>query len=198
MSLRELLEKNRSYRRFDESRPVERQTLVELVDLTRLCPSAANDQPLKYMVVSGAEACAKLFPMIYWAGYLIDWPGPAEGERPTGYIIILADTTIKKQFDIDPGIVAQTIMLGAVERGLGGCMFGSVAREKLRREFSIPAHLGILLVLAIGVPVETVVLEKTPAPAGSVKETAYWRDEAGVHHVPKRPLEDILIGEIDY
>lgn len=193
MTVRELLTKNRSYRRFDESRRIDRQTLVDLVDLTRLCPSAANDQPLKYMVVTDRQECATLFATLSWAGYLTDWPGPAEGERPTGYIVILADTTIKKQVDVDPGIVAQSMLLGAVEKGLGGCMFGSIAREQLRRDFSIPADLGIVLVLALGFPVETVVLEETPAPPDSAKETAYWRDASGIHHVPKRSLEEILL-----
>ena len=193
MTFRELLTKNRSYRRFDESRRIDRQTLVDLVDLTRLCPSAANDQPLKYLVVSEPEECEKLFPVLSWAGYLVNWDGPVEGERPTGYIVILSDTTIKKQVDVDPGIVAQSMLLGAVEKGYGGCMFGSVARERLRNEFSIPEHLGIVLVLAFGVPVETIVLEDTPAPPDSAKETAYWRDAEGVHHVPKRPLKEILI-----
>ena len=193
MTLRELLEKNRSYRRFDENRRIDRQTLIDLVDSTRLCPSATNDQPLKYMVVSEPEDCARLFPTLIWAIHLADWPGPAEGERPTGYIIILADTTIKEHVDVDPGIVAQSMMLGAVEKGFGGCMFGSIRRERLRREFSIPEHLGIVMVLALGVPAEKVVLETTPAPPGLAKETTYWRDADNVHHVPKRPLEEILI-----
>ncbi len=184
-----LLQKNRSYRRFDQDQPIDRATLVELVELTRRCPSAANRQPLKYAVVCSPESNRRLFPCLSWAGALTDWDGPAEGERPTGYIVILHDQTICKDPSFDPGIAAQSILLAAVERGLGGCMFGSIDRERLRDEFSIPNQDAIPLVVALGVPAETVKLETTLDPAS----IDYWRDAEGVHHVPKRPLSEILI-----
>ena len=45
--LRDLMERNRSYRRFAPDVPIDRDTLIELVDLARHAPSAANLQPLK-------------------------------------------------------------------------------------------------------------------------------------------------------
>lgn len=189
MKLDDLLTRNRSYRRFRQDRPLDRQTLVELVELTRLCPSAANRQPLKYLVVCSAEENARLFPHLFWAAALRDWAGPAEGERPTGYIIILGDTHITTHFSVDPGIVAQSMLLAAVERGLGGCMIGSIDREGVRAAFHIPDRFAIALVVALGVPNETVVLETTTDPG----KIDYWRDDKGVHHVPKRPLTEILV-----
>jgi nitroreductase len=186
----DLVLRNRSYRRFDESHPVSRDTLLELVDLARRTPSAANKQPLKYVLSADPGTNAKIFPTLAWAGYLKEWPGPGPGERPTAYIVLLVDESITKDFWCDDGIAAQTIYLGAVARGLGGCMIGNLQREKLRTALAIPEHLRIRLVLALGKPAETVVLEPLP-PDGDIR---YWRDQKGVHHVPKRSLAEIVIG----
>ncbi len=186
----ELVRKNRSYRRFDESHPIDRATLVELVALARCTASAANRQPLKYLLSADPETNAAIFPCLAWAAYLKDWPGPGPGERPTGYIAILVDETIAKDWWCDDGIAAQTMLLGAVERGLGGCLIGALQKDRLRAALQIPPHLMIRLVLALGKPAETVVLEDL-APGGDIR---YWRDEAGVHHVPKRGLGELIIG----
>lgn len=189
MDLRELVLKTRSYRRFYEDVPVPRQTLRELVDLARQTASAANRQPLKYWLSWEPEMNQKIFPCLAWAAYLKDWGGPAEGERPSAYIIILGDTEIAKDFNLDPGIAAQTIMLGATERGFGGCMIASIRREVLREALGIPERYQILLVLALGKPKEKVVLELV-GPDGDIR---YYRDSEGVHHVPKRSLDEIIL-----
>ncbi|HLA84567.1 MAG TPA: nitroreductase family protein [Thermoguttaceae bacterium] len=189
MNLRNLLTRNRSYRRFRADQPIVRRTLVELVELTRLCPSAANRQPLRYLIVHEPADNARVFARLAWARALKGWTGPAENERPAGYIIILGDTRITDQYTVDAGIAAQSILLGAVERGLGGCILGSIDRDGLRRDFHIPEHFGICLVLALGTPGETVVLEDVQSPAA----TDYWRDEQGVHHVPKRTMDELLV-----
>jgi nitroreductase len=189
MSFRDLVLQNRSYRRFHQDRPVALETLRELVDLARLTPSASNRQPLRYILSVDPQTNARIFPRLAWAGYLRDWPGPAEGERPGAYIVILLDTTVSKNAGCDHGITAQTILLGAAERGLGGCMIGSIQREELRADLAIPAHYDILLVLAMGFPKEQVMLEPL-GPEGDIK---YYRDAAGVHHVPKRGLDDLIL-----
>jgi len=186
---KDLVLRNRSYRRFDETKTVDENTLRELVDLARHCAAAANLQPLKYLLSCTPEQNDRIFPYLAWAGYLQEWKGPAAGERPTAYIIILGDTTIVTDFGCDHGIAAQTILLGAVEKGLGGCMIGSIQREKLRASLAIPDPYQILLVLAIGRPKEKIVIEEVESD-GNIR---YWRDEADVHHVPKRPLEQIIL-----
>ncbi len=187
--IRDLVLKNRSYRRFYEDVAVDMATLRELVDLARLSASASNLQPLKYVLACDPQKNAAIFPHLGWAGYLKDWGGPREGERPSAYMVILADTEISKSVGCDHGIAAQSIMLGATERGLGGCMIASVKKPALREALGIPLRYEILLVLALGRPKETVVIE-TVGPDGDVK---YWRDAEGVHHVPKRRLEDIIL-----
>ena len=105
--LKEKKKKNRSYRRFDESVRIPRETLVELVELARLCPSGANLQPLRFALVSEKPLTDRVFPLLKFAAYLQDWAGPAEGERPTAYIVVMVDERIKRQADIDAGIAAQ-------------------------------------------------------------------------------------------
>ena len=187
--IKELVTKNRSYRRFYEDVPISLETLRGLVDLARLSASAANIQPLKYVLSCDRKKNALIFEHLAWAGYLKDWPGPSEGERPSAYIIMLGDMELAKNVACDHGIAAQSILLGAVEKGLGGCMIASIQREKLREALGIPLRYDLLLVLALGKPKETVVIEKM-GPEGNVK---YWRDGEGRHHVPKRSLKEIII-----
>lgn len=187
--LHDLVRKSRSYRRFDENYLIDEATLRELVDLARLSPSGANRQPLKFRLVTDPATRAAVFPTLRWAGYLKDWPGPGEGERPTGYIVILGDKSIATHFGVDHGIAAQSIMLGAAEKGLGGCIIASFERETLRQVLQLPEQYELLLVLALGKPIEQVVIEPV-GPDGDIK---YWRDEQQVHHVPKRSLEDLIV-----
>ncbi len=188
--LKSLILKNRSYRRFYQDASIRRETLRELVDLARLSASAANRQPLKYFLSCEPAQNAMIFPHLGWAGYLQDWGGPVEGERPSAYILILGDKTISPNFGCDHGIAAQSILLGAAEMGLGGCMIGSARKPELVKSLGIPDTLDILLVIALGKPKETVVIELL-GPDGDIK---YWRDAQSVHHVPKRSLDDIIMG----
>jgi len=187
--IRDLILKNRSYRRFYQNHKIDESTLRELVDLARMSGSGANKQPLKYILSCDAEKNDKIFPTLKWAGYLSEWVGPEEGERPSAYIIILGDTEISKAFGVDHGIAEQSILLGAVEKGLGGCIIASVSREELRKNLNIPERYEILHVIALGKPKEKIVLEDLPDD-GSIK---YWRDENQTHHVPKRLLSEIIL-----
>ena len=187
--LRDLIIKNRSYRRFYQDVTIEYATLRELVDLARLSASASNLQALKFVLSCDADKNATIFACLSWAAYLKDWPGPVEGERPSGYIIILGDKDIAQSFGVNPGIAAQSILLGAAEKGLGGCIIASIKKPELAQALDLLPRFEILLVLALGKPQETVVLEAV-GPDGVIK---YWRDSDGVHHVPKRSLDDIII-----
>jgi nitroreductase len=187
--LLDMVKRNRSYRRFYEEVAVGKDDLRGFVNLARLSASAANRQPLKYFLSADRETNAIVFRNLAWAAYLKDWPGPSEGERPSAYIVIFGDTSIAKDFWCDHGIAAQTILLGATEKGLGGCILAAVNRKGLTDALRIPGHLEILLVIALGKPREEVRIEELPA-GGDIR---YWRDGSGVHHVPKRPLEEIIL-----
>ncbi|PID91225.1 MAG: nitroreductase [Bacteroidetes bacterium] len=189
MQLKELIAKNRSYRRFDQNEVFPMRVLKEMVEAARLSASASNLQPLRYMLFNTAEDCARIFPFVAWAGYMKDWPGPAEGERPTAYIVQLCDLDLTEDWWCDDGIAAQSMLLTAVEAGYGGCIIGSVQRMKLRDELDIPDRYKIIQVLALGKPAEEVVIDEMKD--GDVK---YWRDEQGLHHVPKRSMDSLIIG----
>ncbi len=185
----DLIKANRSCRRFDESHPIAAPTLVELVDLARLSASAANLQPLKYILSSTPARNAEVFECLKWAGYLETWPGPAPGERPGAYIVILHDTRICKSVDCDHGIAAQSMLLGAREKGLAGCMIAAVNRPKLSTVLGIADHFKILLVLALGNPIEEIVIE----PMNDDGDIRYWRSADMMHHVPKRSVEEMIV-----
>ncbi|MBF0227077.1 MAG: nitroreductase family protein [Desulfobacterales bacterium] len=188
--IEDLVRKNRSCRRFYQNHTIELELLKELVNLARLSPSAANLQPLKYIISCKAETNDLIFPCLKWAAYLRDWEGPVEGERPTSYIIILGDTRITKNFGCDHGIASQSILLGAREKGLAGCMIGAIERENLKKNLNIPDEYEILIVIAIGRPREEIAIVKVKD--GDIR---YYRDDNKVHYVPKRDLEEVLIGK---
>ncbi|WP_244596811.1 nitroreductase family protein [Paraeggerthella hongkongensis] len=191
--LHDLVKACRSYRRFDEATRIERSTLVSWIDAVRLVASSGNAQPLRYALVTDELACEKVFSCCAWAKALPDWPGPEPGERPSAYIVILSDCdrTLADVFTAwDEGIAAQTIMLQAVEAGYGGCILGSFKRRSLTQALGIDEdRFKPDLVLALGKPAEKVVVSTISANGA----TEYWRDEASVHHVPKRPLSDVLL-----
>ncbi|NTU58091.1 MAG: nitroreductase family protein [Chlorobiaceae bacterium] len=189
MGFRELVTKSRSVRRFDEQFEVAGRVLAELVELACFTPSAANRQPLKYLAVTGAEATELVFPCLRWAGYLTEWPGPGMGERPSAFLIMLCRKEDAAGAACDSGIAAQTIMLGATERGLGGCIIAAFDRARLMSALDIPDSWTVLMVMAIGKPVESVVIDLIDA-GGDIR---YWRDRYGVHHVPKRRVDDVLV-----
>lgn len=189
MSVHDLIIKTRSIRRFDQSFKISSKTLGELVDLAAHSASAANLQPLKYILSTHEKKNEEIFSCLAWAAYLKDWKGPVDGQKPSAYIVVVGDETITKNFRCDHGIAAQSILLGATEKGLGGCMLAAINHKKIRQYLDIPEHLEVLLVIALGKPAETVVLEK----AGPGESIRYWRSDDGVHHVPKRGMDEIIV-----
>lgn len=186
--LKNLLVKNRSYRRFYQEVRLTPEDLKELVGLTRYCASGRNAQPLKYIGITDPVLCDQVFGQLAWAGYLTDWPGPEEGERPAAYLIQLLDTKIVENCLCDDGIQAQTLLLGAVEKGWGGCLIKAFKEEPLRQLLQLSSDLKIKYVIALGKPKEQVVLETMKG-----EDYKYWRDAAGVHYVPKRSTDELMV-----
>jgi len=190
--IRQLIEKTRSVRRYREGEKIPKEKLRQLIDLARLGGSARNAQSLKYMIVTEAKLRTRIFNLLRWAGYLKDWPGPVEGERPSAYVICLLDRKLsrgpEREAHFDLGIATQNLLLGAAEEGIYGCRIASFSRD-IGKILYLDARYKVLLVLALGYPAEKVVLENMKAD-GDVR---YWRDKDGVHHVPKRSLEEILV-----
>ncbi len=190
--IKDLVKRNRSYRGFDESFKVDEETLTELIDIARLTASGANAQPLKYHPIFKEEEVKKMNSLTRWGKMLTNMTLPHPGQFPTAYILMFVDTDICKEpknADADLGIAAQTIMLAAVEKGLGGCMIANFDKEAAFEAFSHKPNHRPMLALAIGKPIETVKL----VDVNEDGSTKYYRDDRDVHYVPKRKLEDILI-----
>ena len=180
-------EKNRSYRRFYQNVEIAESDLKKMVDAARLSPSSRNVQPIKFFMCNDKSFNARIFPLLGWAGYLKEWSGPEDGERPSGYIILLHDKNISAGYSCDNGIFAQSILLQAVDLGYGGCMIATYDKPQLSQLLKLPEYLEPILVIAIGKPKEIVVIDDVNN--GDIK---YFRDEQQVHHVPKRSLEELI------
>lgn len=191
MKIKDLLLSNRSYRRFAQAPKLNDNDLIDLIDSVRLSPSARNDQVLRFVLVNSKENCDKIFPNTAWAGFLKDWPGPAEDERPTSYIIILTPKEPSQFVLMDVGIASQSILLSANAKGFGGCMLGSVKRNAVREILDIDEKYDISLAIALGKPIEKVVIEDIQD-----QDTKYYRDNDLVHHVPKRKVEELILKSI--
>lgn len=190
-SYKDLLQKNRSCRIFDEAKRVDDILLRDLIDLTRFCASGRNAQPLKYKIVTDSIVCAEVFATLKWAGYLMDWDGPEVGDRPSAYLIQCLDTTYGKDCLCDDGLQLEVITTGATLSGLSNCIIKSFNKDKLTQILSLPHNLSARYVVALGYGKERVVLEDMTNDVDA--DFKYWRDENGVHHVPKRPLESLII-----
>ena len=190
MTVHELVKKNRSYRRFYQGESISEEILVELVELARISPNGKNIQCLRFGISNGDKNEAIFKALVNWKVRIKEWPGPAEGEKPAAYIVILVDETRGKPNPEDAGIAAQSILLGAVEKGYNGCMFGSIKREELAKELGLPETQKIVLVVGLGKASETVIIDEL---AVGDENIGYYLDAEDRHHVPKRNMKDILI-----
>lgn len=185
--LRDLVIKNRSYRRFYEEKRIEEEQLLSLIDIARLTASSANMQPIRYIFSNEIERNEVIFKCLGWAGYLENWNGPAKGERPSAYIIMLTPNGMSSSHE--EGIVGQTILLAATELGIGGCFLANIDRKMMRESLGIDKKFDIKLVIALGYPKENVVIEEI----SEMDDIKYYRDENKKHHVPKIRLSDLII-----
>lgn len=191
MNYKELVYSSRTNRSFDESRIISREELVYLVDLARHTPAAMNMQPLKFRLVYEKEELDKTLSITAWGGALPELKLPPDGHAPTAYIIICHDTNVTESsptFLIDVGIVAQTMMLGATDMGLRGCILGSAKADDLKKVLGLSDNLLPKLTIALGKGEDRV--EIVDAKDGNIK---YFRDENNTHFVPKRTLEEMII-----
>ncbi len=190
--IKELLKKSRSYRGFDESRVITREELLDLVDCARYAPASRNLQPFQYYLVYEKSEAEQILLCTKWAAALPDLQLPREGEHPGAFIIICQDSRIGKNlaaFQKDIGVVAQTMLLAAADSDLGGCMIANFNPKKIRQVTDLPEYLEPVLVVAIGKPIERVVV--TEINYG--EDTKYYRDKENCHYVPKRKLGDIIV-----
>ncbi len=182
----DLIVSRRTIRRFQQT-PVPRDVLEGAVNAGRLAPSAANLQPLEFVAVDDEAVRRKIFPCLRWAAYIAPAGTPRPGEEPTAYIVTLVNTAVrKKDYEHDAGAAMENMILAAWAEGVGSCWLISVDKEKVAAAIGVPSTHKVDSVLALGYPAEE------PEVEAYVDSPRYWRDEAGRHHVPKRPLAAVL------
>lgn len=186
--IKDLIKKNRSYRRFDNSHIIFRSELEELLELARFSSCASNKQLLRFFLSTQNDTNQNIFSCLKWAGYLHDWNGPLPHEQPSAYIVILKPLSAHAYIAHDTGIAAQSLLLGAVEKGLGGCIFGAVDRTRLHNLLHLPAQYQIEIVIALGKPVEIIQIDDALA----TQDIKYFRKNH-IHHVPKLLTKELII-----
>lgn len=184
----DLVKATRSFRNFDPTYRISDEIMVSLIELCRYTPSTANSQSIKFAYANSENLCEKIFPMLGWAGYIKENKPPYDGNVPTGYILVCFDTDVANEIEIDAGICAQTIVLGAMDMGIGACMIGSFDKQKATELFNLPSNIKPRLMIALGRPKETV--EIVDIKDGDVK---YYRDGKFKHFVPKRTTNELII-----
>ena len=189
MSLNELLTTSRTCRHFQKGAGLSEATLSDLVDLARISPSARNAQVLRYAIVADAAARRQMFGLITMGGALTESQRPTADQEPGGYIVILAPEKLDAFGLMDVGIAAQSVNLAANDRNLACCMIGAFNKPGVRALLEIPADLDPRLVLALGAPAQ----KRELAPLNADGSTTYFLDDEGVHRVPKRSLDEVLV-----
>lgn len=184
----DLVKATRSFRNFDPTYRISDEIMVSLVELCRYTPSTANSQSIKFAYANSENLCEKIFPMLGWAGYIKENKPPYDGNVPAAYILVCFDTDVANEIEIDAGICAQTIVLGAMDMGIGACMIGSFDKQKATELFNLPSNIKPRLMIALGRPKETV--EIVDIKDGDVK---YYRDGKYKHIVPKRTTDELII-----
>jgi nitroreductase len=189
--LEKIIKQSRCYRKFDEKVEIPYKSLEKIIDTIRFCPSARNQQVLIYKIITDTNLRSKIFPYLKWAGYLPDWQGPQQGERPTAYIIVATNTkriiNNDHWINTDIGIVAQTILLLATEQGFGGCSIGAFNKKEISKIVNAPDFADIKLIIALGKPSQNIKIIEIE----DNQSTKYWHKD-NIHYVPKRKLKDIL------
>ena len=176
----------RSIRQFRQE-PLDVNLLRKCVHSASLAPSAANKQPLRYILVTRRELCESVFPLLKWAGYIQPDGNPRKGFEPTAYLVILVHTEDQTRWSgHDAGAAVENFLLTIWSQGIGSCWIASVDRTRLSTLIPIPEGCKIDSIVALGYPAEE------PIQESNSETIRYWKDKQNVLHVPKLPLDEIL------
>lgn len=186
MEVSKALINRRTIRKFTQE-PIPHHDFLDLIEYARVAAYPANLQPLKFAIIDKKVLTDNVFPHTKWAGYLADGT-PKENERPTAYIAVLGDKSIKNSFEVEAGAAVTSMMLGALDKGIASCWIGALDRNEIMDILNLDKdNLELLYLLALGYPAqESQVCEFT----GNIK---YFLDENHVLNVPKRPMDEILL-----
>lgn len=186
MTVYDAIMNRRTIRKF-EQKPIEHSILVKLVDCARMAAYAANMQPLRFKIIDDKKTIDKIFPHTRWAAMLQDGT-PSEEERPTAFIALVGDTSIKKSFECDAGSAATTMLLAAQEMGIASCWLGAINRSEIKSILELEDKYELLYLIALGYP-----MQKSRAVDAKNGDIKYFMGEDGELRVPKLPLDEVLI-----
>lgn len=186
-NLMELLKTRRTYRRFAQ-KEISQEILDEILEAARFASSAANKQPLSYIVIRNPKDVAEVFSYTKWAGYLPPEDGqPKEDERPVLFIAVVENLDINKNCDTDAGLAISNMTLAAWNRGVGSCMIGACNKEMLSKLFGLTENQALHTVVAFGYPTH-----ESRVADMEENQFRYYLDDKRDYVVPKRKLSDVV------
>lgn len=161
MELKQVIAARRSIRRFYHT-DVPQTDVLQLIESARLCQSACNRQPWRFMILRGERKQQVVDIMLRWVE---EHPGVGNGSAITARIIRQAPVLIMalrekddfwKHFDeLSIGAAMEHICLTAVDLGLGALWIGHTAYAEEEILASVGCR-GMELpgVIAVGYPAE--------------------------------------------
>lgn len=150
MKVFKAIQTRRSIRRFI-NKPIEKEKLTKILESARLSPSANNNQPWHFILISKKEVRNSLFSA-YPRDWFVEAPAivvvcaePKEGwSRQDG----------EEYWMVDGAIAMQSIMLVAHELGLGSCCIAAFDEKKVKKVLGIPDNVSLIAMIPLGYPVE--------------------------------------------
>lgn len=186
MDLMQLLKTRRTYRRFDQSRPVPEAALQDMAQAVRLSSSARNEQLIRVVFVTAQDLTEAMFDCVHFAADLPRELGtPKPGEHPAMYAVLTYEKKTR-WVDTDAGILLSNLTLSAWAHGVGSCIMGNIDRKAIADLLGIPEVVTIHSVVALGYPTHT---SEIVDPGGKLK---YYLDEQKNYKVPKRPISELV------
>lgn len=158
----EIIERRRSVRKYLD-KPISKDILKQLVDAGRLAPTARNDQPWEFVVVTECELLKKVGEATDHGKFIRD--------SATCIVVCCQDT---KYFLEDGSAATENIILAAESFGIGSCWVAGHKKaycEEVKKTLNIPNDLIVISLISLGYPDP---LEKINRQKKELDKVIHW------------------------
>jgi len=146
LSLVDIVLSRRSIRHY-EKKEIPKGVLSQILEAGRQAPSAANRQPLHFIVVTD-ENSKKEFSKGLFNRFIKDAPITIVGCANTG------DFMTGKWAVVDTTIALQNMVIAAWSMSIGSCWIGDFKEEKVKQTLQIPDKWKVVALVSFGYPAE--------------------------------------------
>ena len=153
MTAIEVMHSRRSIRTYT-AEPVDRAIIEEIVDCARLAPTAMNDQPWEFVVLTEKPSLALIPPLLGHAEFIAN--------AAFCVLVLARPSTCAVE---DCCAATENLLLAAEAHGLGACWVAGSPQPyapAVAKAFGAPADLTLISIVSIGHPAESPSIEKRP------------------------------------